>query len=593
MRPIRVLMITSAWPTPGTPRTTHFIKRQADYLRAAGVDVDVFHFRGDQRPDRYVAAWVRAQWRLRTSRYDLVHAQFGQSGVLALPRRVPLVVTFRGSDVLGIVSDVDGRYTWKGRVVQWLSRLVARRAEAVIVVSDHMKQSLPSSVAAAVIPSGLDLELFRPLPRDEARRALNLRLDRRYVLFVGKPTQARKRGDLARRAVELLDRSCAAELITAWGVPHDHIPLYMNACDVLVCTSMQEGSPNVVKEALACDTPVVSVPVGDVSMRLAGIEGCELCTDDRPETIAAALERVLRRGRRIRGRETVASLDETLLTRQVIAIYRSVLAGRAGNGAAPADGPAPARSRVVRWLKQRLYGDHRSRYQHLVTTTAQRSARILAFGAGRGAREFDLRGPGREVVGVDVDQDIRANPFIDLAVLYDGRRLPFPDASFDMCCAHSVIEHLPDPGGTFAEIARVLRPGGHLLFKTPNLWFYAMLISRLVPNRWHSRVLKFATGRDQRDVFPTVYGANTRPRLRRLLRAAGLREAELGVHVHGAGYLEFSLPTYVLGVLYERLVNASPLLEDLRGAIVGDFVRPAAAVPAATREPAALAGSRP
>src|SRR6266567_3548389 len=247
MKPIRVLMITSAWPTPGQPRTTHFIKRQADFLRAAGVAVDVFQFRGDQRPDRYVAAWVRAQWRLRTSRYDLVHAQFGQSGVLALPRRVPLVVTFRGSDVLGIVSDVDGRYTWKGRVVQWLSRLVARRAEAVIVVSDHMKQSLPSSVAAAVIPSGLDLELFRPVPRDDARRALNLRLDRRYVLFVGKPTQARKRGDLARRAVELLDRSCAAELITAWGVPHDHIPLYMNACDVLVCTSMQEGSPNVVR----------------------------------------------------------------------------------------------------------------------------------------------------------------------------------------------------------------------------------------------------------------------------------------------------------------------------------------------------------
>jgi len=341
MTPIRVLMITSAWPTPGAPRTTHFIKRQADALRAAGVDVDVLHFQG-QRPDRYLLAWLRARPRLDARRYDLVHAQFGQSGLLALPKRLPLVVTFRGSDVLGIVSDADGRYTWKGRVVQWLSRLVARRADAVIVVSDHMKRSLPSSVSAAVIPSGLDLERFRPLPRDDARRVLGLPLDRRYVLFVGRPTQARKRGDLARRAVELLDRSYPAELITAWGVPHGDIPLYMNACDVLLCTSMQEGSPNVVKEALACDTPVVSVSVGDVPTRLAGIEGCELCADDRPETIAAALERVLRRGQRVRGRETVATLDEALLTQQVIAIYRSVLhRGRGGAPSQPVPPPRP------------------------------------------------------------------------------------------------------------------------------------------------------------------------------------------------------------------------------------------------------------
>jgi glycosyltransferase involved in cell wall biosynthesis/SAM-dependent methyltransferase len=593
MTPIRVFMITSAWPTPGEPRTTHFIKRQADSLRAAGIDVEVFHFRGDQRPDRYLIAWLSARRRLDATRYDLVHAQFGQSGLLALPRRLPLVVTFRGSDVQGIVSDVDGRYTWKGRVVQWVSRLVARRADAVIVVSEHMKRFLPASISATVIPSGLDLELFRPIPRDEARRSLNLRLDGRYVLFVGKPTQARKRADLARHAVELLDRSCPAELIVAWGVPHADIPLYMNACDALVCTSMQEGSPNVVKEALACNTPVVSVPVGDVLTRLAGIEGCELCADDRPETIAAALERVLRRGQRIRGRETVAGLDEALLTQQVIAIYRSLLERRSPSAAAPHPVTPPSRSRAVRWLKQRLYRNYRSRYERLVKTTAERSQRILAFGTGRGAREFDLRGPGREVVGVDVDQDIRANPFIDVAVMYDGRRLPFPDASFDLCCAHSVIEHLPDPGATFAEIARVLRPGGHLVFKTPNLWFYAMVISRLVPNRFHSRVLKAATGRQQRDVFPTTYRANTRRRLRRLLRAAGLIEAELHVHLNGAGYLEFSLPTYLLGVLYERVVNASSRLEDLRGAIVGDFVRPIAAGSDAPRNPPALAETRP
>src|SRR5256885_9330650 len=96
----------------------------------------------------------------------------------------------------------------------------------------------------------------------------------------------------------------------------------------LVFPSAQEGSPNTVKEALACNLPVVSVPVGDVPLRLRGIEGCELCADERPETIAAALERVLRRGQRIAGRDTVTDLDERQTTQQVIAVYRSVTTHR-------------------------------------------------------------------------------------------------------------------------------------------------------------------------------------------------------------------------------------------------------------------------
>src|SRR2546430_13272718 len=91
---LRVLMITSEWPVPdGRPRTTFFIKRQAEFLRAAGVDVDVFHFKGAGRPWNYVKAWLRVRRRVARGQYDLVHAQFGQSGLLAFPKRVPLVVT--------------------------------------------------------------------------------------------------------------------------------------------------------------------------------------------------------------------------------------------------------------------------------------------------------------------------------------------------------------------------------------------------------------------------------------------------------------------------------------------------------------------
>jgi teichuronic acid biosynthesis glycosyltransferase TuaC len=336
--PLRVLMITSGWPQPGQPQTTHFVKRQAEFLQRAGVDVEVFQFRGGGKPQNYFSAWRQVRPKIRSGRYDLVHAQFGQSGLLALPKGLPLVLTFRGDDIQGIISDRVGRVALRGRVLRALSRAVARRADAVIVVSAHMKAFFRTRAPITVIPSGLDFDLFRTMPRDAARRELGWSLDKRLVLFAGNPENRRKRYALARSAVDVLNRTLPAELIVAWGVPHHQVPLYMNACDALVFTSMQEGSPNVVKEALACDLPVVSVAVGDVADRLRAVPGggCELSADERPETIAAALERVLRRGRRVAGRQAVRHLAEEAITEQVIGVYRSVLGRRA-----PDASPAP------------------------------------------------------------------------------------------------------------------------------------------------------------------------------------------------------------------------------------------------------------
>ena len=332
-RPIRVLMLTCAWPPPDRPGyTTTFIRRQVEFLQAAGVDVDVFHFTSAMRPSNYLRAWIDARRRTSRDRYDLVHAQFGQSGLVALPKRLPLVVTFRGDDLQGIVGR-DLRVTAAGRVLQTVSRMVARAADACIVVSEHMKAFLPRSVPATVIPSGLDFSQFRPMPRDDARAHLGLPPDKRLVLFVGNPAVERKRYPLAREAVDILSRSLPAELVVAWKVRHRDVPFWMNACDALLFTSMQEGSPNAVKEALACDLPVVSVPVGDVAQRIGGVAGCELCSDEQPATIAAALERVLRRGGRAAGRAAVQDLDEGRLAQQVIGVYRSVLQARNGEHA--------------------------------------------------------------------------------------------------------------------------------------------------------------------------------------------------------------------------------------------------------------------
>ncbi len=326
-KPLRVFMATSQWPvTPwGTPQ---FVARQAQFLRDAGVDVDVFHFEGLGNPANYAKAWVRAQRQLARKDYDLVHAQFGQSALMALPRRLPLVITLRGDDLLGILDDTDGHVTIPGRVLQRFSQWVANRADAVIIVSGHMRQYL-NGAPVHIVPSGIDFELFRPLPRDEARRRLGLDPSGRYVLFIGSPHIARKRYTLADQAVTILSRTTPTQLLLGWNVPHKDMPYYLNAADALVFTSMQEGSPNAVKEALACNVPVVSVPVGDVPERIRDIDGCELCHDERPEAIAQALERVLARGQRIKGRDAVLHLDEHTTTRRVIDIYREALARHA------------------------------------------------------------------------------------------------------------------------------------------------------------------------------------------------------------------------------------------------------------------------
>jgi len=121
--------------------------------------------------------------------------------------------------------------------------------------------------------------------------------------------------------VEALHRP-EVEVVTLTAVAHGLMPLYMNACNVLLMTSLHEGSPNVVKEALACNLPIVSTDVGDVRKRIGALEGCVVCSDDEPATIAGALRQALGWHQGIDGRKAVLDLDEQALTLRVIDVYR-------------------------------------------------------------------------------------------------------------------------------------------------------------------------------------------------------------------------------------------------------------------------------
>lgn len=317
---VRVLAVTSEWATPAHPAGGAFVARQIEWVRRAGVDVDVEAFSGARNPLNYLAVRQRVHKRLRTGRYNVVHAHFGQAGVAAGRVPAPLVVSFYGSDLEGILGP-RGRYTLRGKVLARLGRRIARRADAVIVVAESLARLLPRDVRYTVVPTAVDLEVFRPGSRDDARRALGLPLDRKVVLFAGRPEVPVKRFELARRVVELVGSD--AELLTISDLAPSGVAAYMQASDVLLLTSLHEGAPTVVKEAIACRLPVVSVDVGDVRTTLGDLPGSVVDTD-APPALADAITTVLAQPRSL-DRAIPDGLDQAVQSARVVEIYEGLL----------------------------------------------------------------------------------------------------------------------------------------------------------------------------------------------------------------------------------------------------------------------------
>lgn len=336
----RVLVVTNLWPTAADPSYGSFVKAQMESLRPLGVDYDVLFVNGRESLMNYLGGIVQVRRSLAAQRYDLIHAHFGLSGWVArFQLRVPLVVSFMGDDVLGRF-DRRGRVGVIGRIFQLSSLLLARSAAAVIVKSEAMKARLRLE-SAHVIPNGVNLELFRPMDTAEARGRLGLDSNRKYVIFPYDPGIANKRYDLVEEAVRQAQRDVPElELLQVSGAARSRMPLYLNAVDALVLASHSEGSPNIVKEAMAVNLPVISTDVGDVARLLGSTDGCYVvprCAAD----IAARIIQVCRRGMRTQGRDGMARYAEDRVAREIVAVYASVtglkpaLTARSGAGHEP------------------------------------------------------------------------------------------------------------------------------------------------------------------------------------------------------------------------------------------------------------------
>jgi glycosyltransferase involved in cell wall biosynthesis len=288
---------------------TEAISEQARGLRKKGVGVTFFYVK-ERGFKGYAKGVFRLRRFLKQNQFDVVHAHYGLSAMMAsFAGARPLVVSLMGSDVYGPL--------WLLWLVKFFSVFFW---PSVIVKSEQMMNRLGVE-HAKVIPNGVDLNLFREISREEARIKMGWS-HRKIVLWPANPAREVKNVTLAMESAKLLAGQ-QVELKVIHGEPTSMMPWFYNAADVVLVTSKWEGSPNVVKEALACNVPVVSTPVGDVAVWLNETEGCEVVPADA-KLIADAVSRVLRWSRRINGRKVIQELDIERISSRLMNEYLAV-----------------------------------------------------------------------------------------------------------------------------------------------------------------------------------------------------------------------------------------------------------------------------
>lgn len=315
----RVLVVTNMWPGERSPYFGIFVRQQVEALRRLApdwiFDVEVVSARRG-RAD-YLLSVPRLRRRLKKQGYDIVHAHYGLAAlsVALTATSVPLVVTLHGGDV---------NIRWQ----RILSRLAVRRAAHVLAVSAEMRERL-GDPRAEVLACGVQMDWFRPRDRREARSRLGLDPDASVVLFPADPaSNPVKNFPLFEAALAELPPAAQRRVVprTLVDIPPEDVCWHMSAADVVVLTSDSEGSPMVVKEALASGIPVVSVDVGDVAAVISGVPGCRIVERD-PGKIAEAVAPLLGSvdgGSEARRRRVFEiGLDGEAIARRLLSLYEA------------------------------------------------------------------------------------------------------------------------------------------------------------------------------------------------------------------------------------------------------------------------------
>jgi len=287
-----------------------FIYEQIEAVKQCfNIEYDVFNIRGKGFIG-YLGNLNQLKNKIKNFAPDIVHAHFGLSGLLAgLQRKSPVIITFHGSDVN--LSNVLP-----------FSRIAALLSKYNIFVSTKIYNRVGIHKKNVVIPCGINFDIFYPVELKEAREKLKMEIGKKYILFGASFKRKEKNSALAFSALKKLEMDC--ELIELDNRKREEVNLLLNACDVLLLTSISEGSPQVIKEAMACNRPIVATDVGDIKDVMGNTEGCFITSFD-PDDVASKIKLALDYGKGTEGRKKIKNYDNKIIAEKVYNVYMNVL----------------------------------------------------------------------------------------------------------------------------------------------------------------------------------------------------------------------------------------------------------------------------
>lgn len=308
---MKVLLVHSGNSVPDSDHYT-FVKQQGNALEKQGVQVFYFAVCG-KGAKGYLKSLPRLKKAIREHDVDIVHAHYGLCGALAvLQRKVPVVITFHNGETL----------TKKGKV---LSSVASWFCAHRIFVAQHIHDKLFKTPRRYdILPCGIELDQLSLIEKEVALSKMGLSEECPNILFGGSFSNLRKNYALAKLALDILPQK--VNLIEMKGYNSQQVNLLYCACDMLLLPTKSEGSPQVVKEAMACNCPIVATRVADIPELLSGVDNCYVTGFDASE-IADCIVKVLKTGGRSNGRQKVISmgLDNTVVAKKLVAIYENIL----------------------------------------------------------------------------------------------------------------------------------------------------------------------------------------------------------------------------------------------------------------------------
>lgn len=299
------------------------VKNQGESLRNNGVQLDYFPIKG-KGIKGYTKNIPKLRNHLKSNKYDLIHAHYGFCGIVSqfARNKEKLILTFMGDDLLGS-NKSDGSYTKISKVITNINKYYARyKLDLSIIQSKSMQRVLIRRTKYCCIPNGVDFKVFYPLDQYHSREKLNINRDDKIILFVSDPKRKEKNVSLAKEAVKLIN-SCRKKLKVVYSISHKRLNWFYNSANLLLLTSFHEGSPNVIKEAMACNLPIVTTDVGDVKEVIGNTKGCFIASY-RPEDVAEKVQLAIDFGKRTNGRENIRHLEINVIAKKIINIYQDV-----------------------------------------------------------------------------------------------------------------------------------------------------------------------------------------------------------------------------------------------------------------------------